>query len=170
MRSAASVLPVLQRRALILAASIIVVDQLTKVWAVAVLEGQPRRRILGELLGLDFGRNPGAAFSIGTSNTIVFTIISSVIVVLLLTIALPRVTHAGWSWALGGMLGGAVGNLIDRLVRDPGFPVGHVVDFLRLPNFPIFNIADMAISFSVTAMILMSLRGHEPWPPRASST
>lgn len=158
------------RRALLLASLIIVIDQVTKAWAVAALEGEPRRRILGELFGLDFGRNPGAAFSIGTSNTIVFTIISSVIVILLLTVALPRVTHPAWAWALGGMLGGATGNLIDRFVRDPGFPVGHVVDFLRLPNFPIFNIADMAISFSVIAMIVMSLRGHEPWPPRVSRT
>ena len=158
------------RRALVFATLIIALDQVTKAWAVAELEGQPRRRILGELFGLDFGRNPGAAFSIGTSNTIVFTVISSVIVLLLLTVVLPRVTHAAWAWALGGMLGGAAGNLIDRIVRDPGFPVGHVVDFLRLPNFPIFNIADMAISFSVVAMILMSLRGHEPWPPRASRT
>lgn len=162
-------LPVLMRRALLTAASIILIDQLTKLWAVATLEGQSRIRLLGELFGFDFVRNPGAAFSLGTSSTWLFTVISAVITVLLLTYALPRVTHSGWAWALGGMLGGAAGNLIDRLVRDPGFPVGHVVDFLRLPNFPLFNIADIAITFSVIAMMLLSLRGQEPWPSRNPS-
>jgi signal peptidase II len=65
----------------------------------------------------------------------------------------------GWAIALGGILGGSLGNLTDRLFRDPGLLRGHVVDFLQLPNWPIFNVADMAVVGSAVLMVLLTLRG-----------
>jgi signal peptidase II len=148
--------------ALALGVGIIVVDQTVKAWAVANLEGQPARPFIGELLRLDLVRNPGAAFSLGTGSTLFFTILSAIVSVVLLRL-LWRTTDPRWALAFGALVGGALGNLTDRLTRDPGFPVGHVVDMFRLPNFPVFNIADIAITLSVATMMLLSLRGVEPW-------
>jgi signal peptidase II len=142
--------------------AILVVDQLVKVWAVSALEGQAPRNFVGELLRLDLVRNPGAAFSLGAGRTVIFTVISAVVSLILVKLLL-RATHRGWALAFGALLGGAVGNLVDRLFREPGFPSGHVVDMFRLPNFPVFNIADMSITFAVIAMFWLSLRGVEPW-------
>jgi signal peptidase II len=143
-------------------AAILFVDQVVKVWAVSALEGQPPRNFVGELLRLDLVRNPGAAFSFGAGRTVMFTVISAVVSVVLLRLLL-RATDRGWTLAFGALLGGAVGNLLDRVFRDPGFPSGHVVDMFRLPNFPVFNVADMSITFAVAAMFWLSLRGVEPW-------
>jgi signal peptidase II len=155
--------------ALAVTAAIIAVDQVVKAWAVHALEGRPARELIGSLLRLDLVRNPGAAFSFGTEATVVFTVLSTVVSLIIVRV-LTRTTERSWALALGGILGGAVGNLIDRIVRSPGFPEGHVVDMFRLPNFPVFNVADMAITFSVIAMIWLSLRGSEPWPTAAAPT
>jgi signal peptidase II len=143
--------------------AIIALDQVIKVWAVQALEGQPPRDFIGSLLRLDLVRNHGAAFSLGTEATVVFTILSSVVSLIIVRVIL-RTEQRSWALAFGGILGGAVGNLIDRIVRSPGFPEGHVVDMFRLPNFPVFNVADMAITFSAVALVWLSLRGSEPWP------
>lgn len=147
------------------ASVIIAVDQVTKALAVEFLVNREPIRVLGPLLSLDLVRNPGAAFSFGTGNTVVFTILSSVVSVVLLVLSF-RITDHRWAVGLGMLLAGAVGNLIDRLVREPGFPVGHVIDMFRLPNFPVFNVADMSITFSVVVMMLLSFRGIEPWPDK----
>lgn len=150
------------------AASIVVVDQIAKALAVELLSNRAPVRVLGPLLSLDLVRNPGAAFSFGTGNTIVFTIVST-IVSIAIVFASFRLTDRRWAVGLGMLLAGAVGNLIDRLVRDPGFPVGHVIDMFRLPNFPVFNVADMSITFAVVVMMWLSFRGIEPWPDRKPS-
>jgi signal peptidase II len=143
-------------------ATILLLDQIIKVWAVAALEGERPRNLVGGLLRLDLVRNPGAAFSLGSGRTVVFTVVSAVVSVVLLRLVM-RATHRGWALAFGALLGGAVGNLTDRLFRDPGFPSGHVVDMFRLPNFPVFNVADASITCAVVAMFWLSLRGVEPW-------
>lgn len=141
-----------------LAIAILLLDQIGKVVAVAVLEGQPPIQIVGELFQLSFVRNPGAAFSIGTGMTIVFSLVACAVVVVIVRSA-SKLGSLGWALALGGLLGGALGNLTDRVFRSPGMFRGHVVDYLQLPPFGIFNIADIAISFSAVGIVILALRG-----------
>ena len=144
-----------------IAAVWIALDQLTKVWAErALTEGEPVQ-VIGDLLRLHLIYNSGAAFSLGTGSTGVLTIVASVIVVLIVWQAL-RVRSLPWAVALGLLLGGALGNLVDRYFRAPGPGQGHVVDFLRLPNFPIFNVADIGVTTAACLIALLALRGFHP--------
>ena len=124
-----------------------------------------------ELLGgmsLRLSRNPGAAFSIGTNLTPVFTIIAIAVIAGIAWYA-RRVTHRGWAIALGLIAGGAAGNLVDRLFRTPGIGRGHVVDFLYLDWWPTFNLADAALMCGVAITIWLSLR-NVPLTPTASGS
>jgi signal peptidase II len=96
----------------------------------------------------------------GTGSTWIFTALAATVSVVIVRTA-RTLTHRVWAIALGGLLGGAVGNLVDRLTRWPGHFQGHVVDFIALPHYPVFNIADCAIVCSAVAMVVMSLRGIE---------
>lgn len=138
------------------ASVVLLIDQLTKVWAVATLEGQPDRAIIGDLLRFSFVRNPGAAFGLGGSATIVFSLIAVVVAVVLFRMS-TKLTSYWWGLALGLMLGGALGNLMDRIFREPSVLQGHVVDFLRLPNWPVFNVADMSLVGSAILIVILSL-------------
>lgn len=102
--------------------------------------------------------NPGAAFSMGEGSTWVFTVISSVAVLVCLWL-LVRARTLVWVLALAALAGGIVGNLHDRLFRAPGFGVGHVVDYISVPNFAIFNIADAAICVSMGVIVLLTFLG-----------
>lgn len=128
-------------------------DQVTKRWALASLTPGEVRPFLGEVLQFTLVFNPGAAFSLGTGITPVFTLAMAVVTVAIL-LALRRLRSVWWALALGLLLGGALGNLTDRLARPPGFARGHVVDFLMLPHWPVFNVADSSI---VTAAVLIAL-------------
>jgi len=139
---------------------IIALDLATKIWAVARLENQPEIKVIGEFLKFSFTRNPGAAFSFGTGITWVFTLIAIAVSSAILLMS-KTVTNKAWAIALGGLLGGAVGNLIDRIFRSPEVFQGHVVDFISLPNYPMFNISDSAVVLSAIAMVILSLRGVE---------
>lgn len=135
-----------------------VLDLLSKQWAqVALADGQPRH-IIGSFLRLWLTSNSGAAFSVGTQATWVFTIVATVIAIGIVYKA-NVLGHFGWVIGFGGLLGGALGNLTDRLFRAPGFPEGHVVDFIALPNFPVFNVADSFITCSVALMFWLSFKG-----------
>jgi signal peptidase II len=142
----------------------VAIDQLTKAVAVARLEGQPSIELIGEWLQLTFVRNPGAAFSLAGNYTIVISIIAVIVAVVIVRTA-RTLTSTWWAVVMGGILGGAVGNLIDRLVREPGPGRGHVVDFLALPNWPVFNVADMALVGSAVVAVVLSIRGVEMGPP-----
>ena len=133
-------------------------DQLTKAWASANLESGQRRQLVGSLLQLNLTHNSGAAFSIATGATWVLTLIASSVVVFILFTA-RRLGSRGWAMALGLLLGGSLGNLTDRMLRSPGPGRGHVVDFLQLPNFPIFNIGDSAIVSAAILIGLLAVRG-----------
>lgn len=135
-----------------------VFDQLTKWWVVATMTEGQVTPVLPPLLTWRFIRNPGAAFSIGTDYTWVFTIIM-VVVATAIVLQLRKVASWGWAVALGLVLGGALGNLTDRLFRQPSFGQGHVVDFIALPNFAIFNIADSAVVSGVVLICILTLRG-----------
>lgn len=133
-------------------------DQVTKAWASKSLdEGRPRR-LIGSLLKLHLTHNPGAAFSIGTSATWVLSLIALVVIVLCLFVA-RRLLSRAWAVALGLVLAGALGNLTDRVFREPGGGKGHVVDFLELPHWPIFNVADTCVVTAACLIALLAVRG-----------
>ncbi len=146
------------------AAGVVVLDQITKALAVARLEGHPPIEVLGEWFQLTFVRNPGAAFSLAGNYTIVISVIAIVVAVAIVRTA-RTLTNPWWAVVLGGILGGALGNLIDRILRDPAPFRGHVVDFLALPNWPVFNVADMALVGSAILAVLLSIKGVEMGDP-----
>ena len=139
---------------------IVVIDQITKALAVAHLRGEPPVEVIGSWLRLVYGENTGAAFGIGTGFTWIFTAIALIVAFIIVRTA-RKLGSVPWALALGGLLGGALGNLVDRFIRPPGPGQGYVVDFIALPNFPIFNVADMAITVSAVLMILLTLRGTD---------
>lgn len=150
--------------ALLIAAFAIGLDQWTKNLAEANLDPSDPVRILGGLVYLDLTWNSGAAFSLGTGYTWIFTTIASAVVVFLIVLS-SRIVYPVWSIAIGLVLGGAAGNLLDRYFREPGFPNGHVVDFISVfkPDalaFPIFNLADSALCCGVVLIVLLELTGH----------
>ena len=142
------------------ASGVIVVDQVTKAIAVARLEGQPPIEVRGQWLQLTFVRNSGPAFSLAGNYTIVISAVAIVVAVAIVRTA-RTLTNVWWAVVLGGILGGAVGNLIDRILREPAPFRGHVVDFLQLPNWPVFNVADMALVGSAILAVILSIKGVE---------
>ena len=151
----------------LVAAAVLVLDVLTKVWVVAELEGRRTLELLGGQLLVRVSRNPGAAFSFGEGATVVFTGIAVVVVVAILRVS-RRLGSQGWAVALGLILGGASGNLVDRLLRSPGPARGAVVDFIDFQVWPSFNVADSAIVTGGVLAVLLSLRGIEIDGSRAS--
>jgi signal peptidase II len=139
---------------LAVAAAVVVVDQLTKVWAVSALSDGPIR-VIGSLLQFRLTRNPGGAFSLLTNLTPVLAVLAVVMVVYIVRTT-RRTADVVMAYSLALVLGGAVGNLVDRLVRSPGFLRGEVVDFIKVPHWPTFNVADSAITVGV---ILIAARG-----------
>lgn len=128
-------------------------DLVTKQLALAHLDPSNPPVLLGGLLRLQLIRNPGAAFSMGEDFTIVLTIIALGALVGVLVFAMPRARHRGWVVGFGLLLAGIMGNLTDRLFRPPAPLHGHVIDFLQLPNFAIFNVADMCITFAAITIV-----------------
>jgi len=133
------------------------VDLGTKEWALSAL-ADGDIPVLGDWLTFHLTFNPGAAFSTGTDFTIVFTCLAMVAVVVVLWIS-RRIATTGWALALGFLLGGVAGNLTDRILRDPEPFHGHVVDFLMLPKWPVFNVADVCINVAAGLIILQTFRG-----------
>lgn len=146
------------------AAGVVALDQITKAIAVATLEGEPPIQVIGTWLQLTFVRNPGAAFSLAGNYTVLISVIALVVSFFIVRTA-RSLTNPWWAVVLGGILGGAVGNLIDRVFREPAPFRGHVVDFLELPNWPVFNVADMALVGSAILAVILSLRGVDMGEP-----
>ncbi len=117
-------------------------------------------RLLGGVLTLCESRNGGAAFGIGgTSTTIVFTAIAVGVIVFIVRTS-RQIYSLPWAVALGLLLGGATGNLTDRIFRAPGPLRGWVVDWIQLPHWPVFNLADSAITCGAVLMVLLAARGR----------
>jgi signal peptidase II len=133
------------------------VDQGSKTWALSALEDGDKS-LVGDWFTLHLTFNPGAAFSLGTEFTVALTVLAMVAVAVVVVLS-RRVGSVLWAWGLGLLLAGVSGNLVDRLVRDPSPFRGHVVDFLRLPNWPVFNFADVFINVAAAVIILQSFRG-----------
>ena len=141
----------------VLAVGGLLLDVLTKVLAVATLDPQEPVRLLGGLLTLRLIRNPGAAFSQGEGFAWVFAVAATLVLAYVLIRLVPRLGHRGWAVALGLLCAGVAGNLVDRLFRTPGPLRGHVVDFLQLPYWPIFNVADMCISTAAVMIVILAV-------------
>ena len=146
-----------------IAATVIVLDVISKVIVVATIQPNQPVRVLGGLVYLSLIRNPGAAFSMATGMTWPLAMIAIGVVVVIIRMA-PRLRSTPWAISLGLVLGGAIGNLIDRIFRAPGFLQGHVVDFVSVfgPNaeyFPVFNVADSAITIGGISLVITALLG-----------
>ena len=137
---------------------VLAADVVSKVIVVAQLSHHRPIRLLGGLLTLRLIRNSGAAFSIGTSLTVVFTAIAVGVIIFILRTA-RRLRSVSWAVTLGLLLGGAMGNLGDRLFRAPGPLRGDVVDWIELPHWPVFNLADSAIVCGGVLAVLLAVRG-----------
>lgn len=142
----------------VVAAAGYAVDQVSKSLAVEHLSGRPDVPVLGTFLQLHLTRNPGAAFSAGANLTELISVVAIVATVVILVLAL-RVRNGLWAVGLGVLLAGVTGNLTDRLLREPGPLRGHVIDFLMLPNWPVFNVADICINVAAGVIILQAFRG-----------
>lgn len=143
-------------------------DLATKVLVVAELEGRRSIRLPGGVATLEVSRNSGAAFSFAEGMTVIFTAIAVGVAVYILR-SMRRLGSAGWAVSLGLLLGGALGNLVDRLFRAPGVGKGAVVDFISVPHFASFNVADSGITVGAGLALLLSLRGIEIDGTRAKS-
>jgi signal peptidase II len=140
----------------LLTAGVVALDQATKAWAVAALSDGPVR-LLGDVLALRLVRNPGGAFSVFTGFTPFLAVLAAVLVVVIVRTT-RRTADRVMAHTLALVLGGAVGNLIDRMIRSPGFLRGHVIDFIDLSFWPTFNVADSAISIGVVVVLLRGWR------------
>lgn len=140
---------------------VLAADQLAKLAVIRNLPYETPVHVLGDFLIFYYVRNPGAAFSLGESVTWIFTIALAVVAIVIAWLAIMRVRSRAWAIVLGLLLGGVLGNLGDRLFRSPGFPVGHVVDFISTPWMmpAIYNVADMFIVCDMIAVALLVLVG-----------
>ncbi len=132
-------------------------DVLSKVWAVEALETRTID-VVGEWFQLHLVRNPGAAFSTATSLTPALSTLAIAAACVVLFVA-RRVGSTPWAWSLGLLMAGITGNLTDRLFRDPGPMRGHVIDLFMVPNWPVFNVADICINVGAGLALLTTFRG-----------
>ena len=144
----------------VVALGIYALDQISKYLVVSRLTEGDIVRVLGDVLQMHFVRNPGAAFSMAAGMTWIFSIIAVAVVVLIVWFA-GRIRSLAWSVVFGLLLGGVLGNLTDRLLREPSFGLGHVIDFISTPWLipAIYNVADMAIVSSMIIFMYLTIRG-----------
>ena len=140
------------------------IDLGTKVWAVEVLSSRANVQIIGSFLQLTFVQNSGAAFGIGAGSTFIFTFFALAVLIVITRYAL-QINSKGWALVCGLVLGGILGNLTDRIFREPSFLQGHVIDWIQIPNWPVFNIADTAIVIAAVVAIILTIRNISPITP-----
>ncbi|MEV6111884.1 signal peptidase II [Streptomyces sp. NPDC052109] len=136
-------------------------DLISKTLVVAKLEGHAPIKLIGDWLELNAIRNPGAAFGFGAAFTVIFTLIAAAVILVIMRLARKLYSYP-WAVALGLLLGGALGNLTDRIFRSPGVFEGKVVDFIAPKGFAVFNLADSAIVCGGILIVLLSFRGLDP--------
>jgi len=143
----------------LIALGIYALDQISKILVVDMMTEGQIVRVLGDVLQLHFVRNPGAAFSLASGSTWIFSIIAAGVVVFIVWFA-RRIRSFAWAVVFGLLLGGVLGNLTDRLLREPGFGLGHVIDFLSTPWLlpAIYNVADMSIVSSMVIFMILTIR------------
>lgn len=145
----------------LLAVLVLAADQFTKHLALENLPYEQPVPVLGDFLIFYLVRNPGAAFSLGEEVTWIFTIALAAVAIVIVWLAATRIRSRLWAVALGLLLGGVLGNLTDRVLREPGFPVGHVIDFINTPWMmpAIYNVADIFIVSMMIGVALLVLIG-----------
>jgi signal peptidase II len=137
------------------AVTIWLLDFTTKTWALSHFSSDPQP-VIGTLLQFTLLKNSGAAFSFASGFTLIFSLLAIAVVATIIRFA-GRITSRGWL-----LLGGVLGNLTDRAFREPGFFLGHVIDWIQIPNWPIFNIADIAISTAALLAFIQTMRNVPP--------
>jgi signal peptidase II len=150
---------------LIVAVAVLVGDVVSKVLVVRDVEGRQPVELLGGLVWFSVHRNPGAAWSMATGMTWLLTVVAVVVVVAILRLS-AKLRSPGWAIGLGLVLGGALGNLVDRFLRSPGPMRGHVVDFVSVfapygEYFPVFNVADSGICVGGLLIVLLAFLGRD---------
>ena len=136
-------------------------DFATKIWAVEYLSHRGPVKIIGSLFQLNFIRNSGAAFSFAPGATLLLSFFG-IAVLIAITYYAPLLTSKGWALVLGLVMGGVLGNMTDRIFREPGLLRGHVIDWMQLPHWPIFNIADTAIVVAAFISVVLTARNIPP--------
>jgi signal peptidase II len=137
---------------------VLATDIVSKVIVVARLSGRAPITLVPSVLDLELTRNPGAAFSVAGGATVLFSLVALAVVGVIVRTA-RRLASRAWAVVLGLLLGGALGNLTDRLLRAPGPLRGHVVDWIHLHHWPVFNVADSAIVVGGILAVILSARG-----------
>ena len=131
------------------------IDQATKAVAIARLVPDEPVRVVSDIVQFQIFRNAGAAFSTGTSLTVVFSVLALAVLVAVCVWVMPKVRSALWAVAVGMGMAGVAGNFIDRLVRSPGVFRGHVIDFISVKHFAVFNVADMLLTCAAALIVLI---------------
>nr|WP_024793120.1 signal peptidase II [Tomitella biformata] len=149
----------------LIAAVVVIADLVSKVIVVAQLTPGVPVYLIGDHVRLLLVRNAGAAFSMATGLTWILTIVAVCVVIGIIRYG-SRLTSAWWALGLGLVLGGALGNLVDRFFRAPGPLQGHVVDFFAVGSFPVFNVADSGITVGAILLVALTLFGVEPMSPQ----
>lgn len=144
----------------LIALTIWLIDYATKTWALSNFSSDPQP-VIGTLLQFTLLKNSGAAFSFASGFTLIFSLLAIAVVATIIRFA-GRITSRGWLTCAGLLLGGVLGNLTDRAFREPGFFLGHVIDWIHIPNWPIFNIADIAISTAALLAFIQTMRNVPP--------
>ena len=135
-------------------------DFVTKTWALSNFSSDPQP-VIGTFLQFTLLKNSGAAFSFASGFTLIFSLLAVAVVATIIRFA-GRITSRGWLTCAGLLLGGVLGNLTDRAFREPGFFLGHVIDWIQIPNWPIFNVADIAISTAALLAFIQTMRNVPP--------
>ena len=135
-------------------------DFATKTWALSNFSSDPQP-VIGTFLQFTLLKNSGAAFSFASGFTLIFSLLAIAVVATIIRFA-GRITSRGWLTCAGLLLGGVLGNLTDRIFREPGFFLGHVIDWIQIPNWPIFNVADIAISTAALLAFIQTMRNVPP--------
>ena len=149
---------------LLVAALVWATDFVTKNWAINYLAGKEPHKIIGNFLRLTFTKNSGAAFSFATGGTILLATFA-ILVILAIGYWAPRITSRRWGIVLGLVLGGTLGNLSDRILRanvGTGAMKGQVIDWIELPHWPVFNLADSSIVIAAAIASYLSIRNISP--------
>lgn len=149
---------------LLVAALVWATDFATKNWAISYLADREPRKIIGTFLQLTFTKNSGAAFNFATGGTILLTAFA-ILVILVIGYWSPRITSRQWGIVLGLVLGGTLGNLSDRILRanvKTGALKGQVIDWIELPHWPVFNLADSSIVIAALVASYLSIRNISP--------
>ncbi|MFM8897661.1 MAG: signal peptidase II [Actinomycetota bacterium] len=150
-----------RRLFIIIATAIFAADLITKNWAESSLQFREPIRVIGDLLKFTYATNPGAAFNFATNATFVLTSLKLCVAAFIIYY-MTKAVDSRWAIGLALLFGGVVGNLFDRATREPGNWQGEVVDWIQVPNWPVFNIADSAIVCAGIFMTILTMRNIAP--------